>query len=170
MYYVNLEKYFNHKIVSLQYKTDKIVSRFDLNEFPKFKRTLNVEDINFLMPLVSDNKFDNIACCGQSIRLLPDKFKSIYFLGFSESQKEIGEFRLHYCNGTEIIRNVSVDACKETSKESDTIAVISGKNLQGNHVNIFIYKIDFPEFESLADSLVLPMNDQIHLIALSLSA
>lgn len=102
--HIGLLEYFNNNGVSDSYEITGVSEfsnggrYFDASDFPN-QRFIQIENMNFMLPEISINSFDNIYCSGQELQLSIDSPKYIMFLGCSELGSHSEYVEITYSNG-----------------------------------------------------------------------
>lgn len=170
MTYINLEKYFNHTIVydtgNTNNKNDEKV-KFDMYSFAELNMVNLFYGIDFLLPRIAQDKFDNIECNGQTIPVLGSNIQEIYLLAFSVDFILEDNVKVIYKDKTEAVSRLKIHPCNSTEIPSDVKTAFKGKDLSGNPVNIYFYKLNFQPKNSPIKSIVCPVNKNFHIISLT---
>ena len=177
--YLDLKNYMNHKMVFDEY--------VDINPFSETKGAMGLyilePGFNFVSKIKylkqggvrvagSKNLNDNIKCDGQSI-LLPEKeFRSILIIGFHETGSYTDAIKLVTCEGTEKTVDImmyqmmeNLDMLYECDLDSNSEIAFSAMTNLMVKIHYYVTKIDVVEKYS---KIILPKNEETHIVAISL--
>lgn len=179
--YIDLLEHFNNNGVSDSYEitgTSEFSNGgryFDAVDFPN-QRFIQIENMNFKLPEICSDTFDNISCSGQELRLTAENPKYIMFLGCSEFGSHSEYVEIVYANGEK--KEISIgftNYCKLPLKFDERVAwenrIIERQNKQVKKFPLkgHIYAKNYAlENEGSIISIKLPECLNMHIFAITL--
>ncbi len=176
---VNLNQYYNHIIFDKpglneknEYLTNHLLgvagyylTKEEYINFLEYNNEIKQFETNF------DGLYDNIMCDGQTITIEQSLIRGISFLGFCEfgTVKESFYYN-HSIAGSFILKTFHTDNWQSIETSEDNIMCQSYIHLFGNDAqkhNIYSYSYIMNENTKI-NSIILPYNLSMHIIAISL--
>lgn len=173
---IDLEKYFNNKGFGPNkdacFSTGGGIHLIDNFKNMDFYRW---EDLKFIIPSMTDVKFDNIVCKGQKIDIPEGKYSKIYFVGSSEWGNYIDEVEVIYEKETHIEDICFTDWGAQKAKFPREKAIWSGQGAVVENekiqyyinVSIFMNYINV-EKDKVLKGIILPECSNMHIFSMTI--
>ena len=179
---IDLSECFNHKVIidpeeyaQCKATLDNIImyDMFTLNNFPQ--SDYEVRGISFKRQLITYNKYDNISCENQKIKIPRRKYNRVHYVGFCEigrfrekiillsAKRKVAEcdvFFYQWSIGGNTVRTFDI------KDEHCMIAFTDEKEKQNDWLYYYFSTIDNDSCE--IDEILLPDNPFVHIVAMTL--
>lgn len=176
---LNLHEYYNHKSIDDGKSTLENKgfwgTCFDPQSLPNSLETITIENIPFVFPDKSSDKYDNIACEEQTIYIPHEKYTTLHLLGFCEWGDYNEKIKLIYeGNVNEEIDIFFYDTGKFRGLFSyDTVPTKEYKIALKADLNtwvcyIYYSKTIIKQSQKILTSIKLPFNPNMHIMAITL--
>ncbi|RCX20094.1 hypothetical protein DFR58_102163 [Anaerobacterium chartisolvens] len=188
---MDLKSYFNHKLIAEDNCSDMVKSRFDSygisepgrkervlyspRSLPNSLEHIKPNNILFIFPDSSIDKYDNISCEGEVIYTPDLMCTSVCFLGLSDTSNLKDKVRLIFSDGSSgeieilfykwlqgenlYITDIKNEDCKIALKSIKDNASIG---------YIYSYEAKVPEDGKRLSCIVLPINPCLHILSITL--
>jgi len=177
--YIDLLKYLNkiafHSSISNDCMADFTgMGDYFLSENVPDNQIINVVNMRFMFPVISDNSFDNISCMRQTIIVPQDKYNGIMILASAEWGNFVEHIKLEYTSSENIDVLINFSDWWQDIPLYDEHIAWSGKayskkikRLSTKNLNIF--SIFRPLLmDKILKSIILPDCPNIHIFAITL--
>jgi len=182
-YYICLDEYFNNQgfseIMTLDCKAEfSNVGRYFLNKNLPIENEWSVDNMKFRFPEVSEAKFDNISCSGDSITIETEDFYSaIMFLGSAEFGNHSEEILLEYNDGTSEEVTIEFTSWLGSKPTFGECVAWSGKAAVRGDTGVVVYPFPVHIYANayiinnrkLIRKLILPQCPNIHVFSITLA-